>query len=86
MKACVLNRNPPPVSSLPLSLLPSIHLLLLFSSSGIFYLFFPVPFLPVSLNACLQLHLGCMRGNWGGDLVGFVSLEITSVWEVTKVA
>lgn len=87
MKVSVLSRNPPPVSSLlplPLSLLPSIHLLLLFSSIGVF--FSPVPFLPVRLNACLQLHLGCMRGNWVGDLVGFVSLEITSVWEVTKVA
>lgn len=51
------------------------------------YIFFPsVPFLPDRLNACLQLHLGCMRGNWVWDLVGFVSLEITDVWEVTKVA
>lgn len=53
------------------------------------YFFFPslsVLFLPDRLNACLQLHLGCVRGNWVWDLVGFVSLEITDVWEVTKVA
>lgn len=87
MKVSVLNRNPPPVSSLlPLlfSLFPSIYLLLFFNI-GIFFFFLLFPFLPVRLNACLQLHLGCMRENWVGDLVGFVSLEITNVWEVTKV-
>lgn len=82
MKVSVLSRNPPPVSSLSPYFPPSISS----SFSPELAFFFPVPFLPVRLNACLQLHLGCMRGNWVGDLVGFVSLEITSVWEVTKVA
>lgn len=66
-----------------------LFLLSLFSRVCYFFFlsfYFPVPFLPVRLNACLQLHLVWMRGNWVGDLVGFVSLEITSVWEVTKVA
>lgn len=93
MKVSVLSQNTPPVPSLlsPPPLLffffykfPSILLLLLFQD---WYIFFSsVPFLPDRLNACLQLHLGCMRGNWVWDLVGFVSLEITNVWEVTKVA
>lgn len=45
-----------------------------------------VCFLAARLNACVQLHLGSMRENLLGDLEGFVSLKITSVWEVTKVS
>lgn len=87
MKVSVLNRNPPPVfpPSPPVLLIP-LHLSPSFFFFQRWYFFFLLfPFLPVRLNACLQLHLGCMRGNWVGDLVGFVSLEITNVWEVTKV-
>lgn len=87
MKVSVLSQNTPPV---PSSFFFYFFIIFPPSFSCFFsrmvYFFSSVPFLPDRLNACLQLHLGCMRGNWVWDLVGFVSLEITNVWEVTKVA